>query len=667
MAAKPFANFLAPASSLLVIRAGNGHCGAPSCVNNSPTALATLQAWAQAETAAAPVAVRATPVTERHTLELIAADIQAQPSGARPYLRYFTLEAWGNLGVEPPLVPADAERAALVKMINMLSTGPQIIQPVAVDVDKLIYRVDARTVRWTSAAWTNIKATDPYFVANAFPYGLQAAAEQTVRSDWFIANIANSAIDSYFKFLGIDSGDPAIDRLNGVHRFSDMATGAPATFRAGLTISRPEDFNRIISWHRTTAFGSGAAGAGHLFKSYNFDSDVGTQNIFSHPYRPITNNPDTPGAFDFDYADSDNLITLPNGLFGYYTTIGGDNGNVMTVANAGAGFPGPTFCLQCHDTNTNMFPVIDRVHDAVAADPRRDFPPDLKTLLLGMYDSNQLNARMTEAGALYAQAYAKLALSVPERAGRATELINVVSQTYLLVVNVDVASAELGVPPLVLVNAIKTSRTLSLELGGLIALDAAGQPNGMIRRDTWEANVMQVRAKVFSTFVPPPPPLDAGVPPFDAGTFTPDAGHSTDAGTPTPDAGTPIPDAGHPVDAGSVVDAGVHVIYAQDIQPIWNNRCIGCHGAGGAATAAAGLNLVSGSSYAALVNVPASCNPAVKLVAPGDSAASMLTLKLSDSPLKCGLVMPFAPGLASMAPDEYAKVDAWIRQGALDH
>ncbi|MGE5184467.1 MAG: hypothetical protein ACM31C_20495 [Acidobacteriota bacterium] len=496
VAAKPFADFGSPASSLLVAYAGNNHCGLPArCGSASAAALAQLTTWLASDTPLPAVPARAA-VSDLEALQLVAADLQAQPAAVQPYLRYFTLEYWGNTGGRPPLVSVFTERAALIKMLNLLSTKRQLVQPTAIDADGLVYRVDTRSLGWTAGAWTNLKATDPYFRPADLPASLAAAAAQSARADWFVYSIPNSAVDAYFAFLGIDSDDPTIDALNNVDRFADMTTGYPATMRAGFSVSRTEAFNRIISWHQTTALGSGAIGSGHLFKSYNMDADVGAANIYAHPYRPTTNMPSTmtAGPYDFAFGDSDSIFTLPNGLFGYYTTEPA-TGAVESLASAGAAFPGPTFCFQCHDNQTNMIPFVDEMHDAIAAAPAGTFPSTLQPMLLAMYDQPALDAKMTAAGATFGAAYAQLALPALDIAGTptglGTEVMNVVTNNYSIVLQLDTAAGELGVTTAQLVAAIKSSPVLASTMASLLT------EHPVVRRDTWEASYATVRKLLF--------------------------------------------------------------------------------------------------------------------------------------------------------------------------
>jgi hypothetical protein len=234
--------------------------------------------------------------------------------------------------------------------------------------------------------------------------------------------------------------------------------------------------------------------------------DTGTQNIFSHPFKPTVNaplvngKPATPGPYDFDFGDSDNIFTLPNGLFGYYTTEPAA-GVVASVASIGAGFPGPTRCFQCHDNQTNLLPFVDQVNASITADPAGTFDAATKTLLLGMYNQTAMNAELAAAGTAFGKAYAQLKLPALDIAGlptgTATEVMNVVFNNYSIVLQADTAAAELGVPTNLLTQAIGASTTLSASLASLITVDATGAPNGTVRRDNWEANYAAVRKALF--------------------------------------------------------------------------------------------------------------------------------------------------------------------------
>jgi hypothetical protein len=500
--AKPFVDFKNPANSLLAQYAGNGHCGIPSVCGSASAAVATLlTTWVAGDTPLPAPTVR-NPVSDLETLQLIKADMALQPTATQPFLRYFTLEAYGNTAGRPTLVAVEMQRSALIKMINMVSTGRMIVQPTAIDTDGLIYRVDMRQLNWSATSWTNLKATDVYFVAADFPTTLATAATQTLRADWFVYSMKDSPINAYLDFLGINSDDPHIDALNNVDRFGSMAKGYPAMIRSGFNTSRTETFNRVIEWYPTTSLGSGAIGSGHLFKSYNHASNVAPENIFTNPYRPTTNLPvgTTPGPYDFPFGDSDNVFSLPNGLPGWYTTEPAA-GVVASVASTGAGFPGVTRCFQCHDNNTATQPFVDQVHAALAADPVGTFPAALTTLLLGMYNQTEMDKRLAAAGTQWGGAIASLKLPSIDIAGSpsglATEVMNIVFNNHTISLQVDTAAAEIGVTVTQLLSAIKATPALVAPLAGLTSVDATGNPNGVVRRDNWEANYAAVRKALF--------------------------------------------------------------------------------------------------------------------------------------------------------------------------
>ena len=77
---------------------------------------------------------------------------------------------------------------------------------------------------------------------------------------------------------------------------------------------------------------------------------------------------------------------------------------------------------------------------------------------------------------------------------------------------------------------------------------------------------------------------------------------------------------------GDVIDMQVG-----DVNEVFDNHCIMCHG--GSTSAAAGLYLTEGRSYDALVNVPSSRRPGSVLVEPGSSEDSFLhAVLMGDAP-----------------------------------
>jgi mono/diheme cytochrome c family protein len=103
-------------------------------------------------------------------------------------------------------------------------------------------------------------------------------------------------------------------------------------------------------------------------------------------------------------------------------------------------------------------------------------------------------------------------------------------------------------------------------------------------------------------------------------------------------------------------------IFQGAVQPIFDANCVACHQAGAAAQ---GLNLESGSSYAALVNRRSS-EAALLLVAPKSPETSYLLLKLLGTHTTAGGKGDRMPLGGSLATGDIQIVRNWIAAGAKD-
>jgi hypothetical protein len=108
----------------------------------------------------------------------------------------------------------------------------------------------------------------------------------------------------------------------------------------------------------------------------------------------------------------------------------------------------------------------------------------------------------------------------------------------------------------------------------------------------------------------------------------------------------------------TVYTTGSGVSFSQEIQPIFNSNCIGCHGGSG------GLFLTAGQSYDNLVNVRAVAGCTTEMrVLPGNAASSVLYKRISGA--ACGDQMP--RGGNPLAAADIQKIVDWINQGALNN
>jgi mono/diheme cytochrome c family protein len=100
------------------------------------------------------------------------------------------------------------------------------------------------------------------------------------------------------------------------------------------------------------------------------------------------------------------------------------------------------------------------------------------------------------------------------------------------------------------------------------------------------------------------------------------------------------------------------VDYTSDIQPVFTNRCTGCHSGGGAPQ---GLQLDAANSYADLVNVASNEVPSLLRVEPGNPDDSYLVHKIEGTAAVGGR-MPL--GGTPLSAETIALIRQWISEGA---
>ena len=103
--------------------------------------------------------------------------------------------------------------------------------------------------------------------------------------------------------------------------------------------------------------------------------------------------------------------------------------------------------------------------------------------------------------------------------------------------------------------------------------------------------------------------------------------------------------------------AGDSPSFSQDIQPIFDNNCIGCHDA----EHSTGLDLRMGFSYSLLVNVTSyNYSPSLR-VQPNSADGSVLWNKIAGTGVNSMQMPPGGPYLQTFEIDE---IKNWINQGA---
>ena len=112
------------------------------------------------------------------------------------------------------------------------------------------------------------------------------------------------------------------------------------------------------------------------------------------------------------------------------------------------------------------------------------------------------------------------------------------------------------------------------------------------------------------------------------------------------------------------------VSFSGNIQPIFNRSCATSTACHVGATAAQGLQLTAGTSYGAIVNVPATEKPKLLLVKPGAPNDSYLLQKVEGAPGIAGVEMPQGcpgtplGGAVCPSADEITAIRTWIMECA---
>ncbi|MEK6643945.1 MAG: hypothetical protein AABZ08_08550 [Planctomycetota bacterium] len=108
------------------------------------------------------------------------------------------------------------------------------------------------------------------------------------------------------------------------------------------------------------------------------------------------------------------------------------------------------------------------------------------------------------------------------------------------------------------------------------------------------------------------------------------------------------------------------ISFANQIQPIFSANCAICHKPGGFADdQGITLYLTAGNAHGLLVNMPSDQDSTLTRVVPGNSAQSLLYLKISSDNPPVGIRMPFLR--SPLSQSDINLIRDWIDQGALNN
>ena len=413
-------------------------------------------------------------ISPAQTLENIETHLMSLEPFDRAFARYFSLTHLYNAGETAEIL--QEYRKALYKLVNSLSWGATIINPIPIDAGQTIFYIDLRHYEWDrNDAWTKIEETYPYHISFDAPEQtalrtqlgrLQTQMKTEVPSihiDWFIATASTPPL--YHDLLSL----PLTDRELETRLEVDVArnlTNAPGVrvWRAGFNNSGVSNHNRVVERHTSQH--------GAYWKSYDFAGSVGTQNIFTHPL-----------AFTHDGGEI--IFNLPNGLQGYFLANASglrlDDAPINIVSNPAASDPtvrNGISCIGCHTEGMKTFK--DQVRSVIESNAN---PPYDKAQALRLYvEQSVMDARVSEDMETY-----RVALEATGGTFDGVEPISRFHEVFQGPIDAAYAAAVVGLETDIFLERVHENT--GLQNVGLLALD---NTDGSVKRDTWTSGFRDI-------------------------------------------------------------------------------------------------------------------------------------------------------------------------------
>ncbi len=291
----------------------------------------------------------------------------------RPYIRYVSLVHLYNAGIS--LDSLETYRFGLSKLLNSLSWAPDIANPVPVDPNRVVLRIDIRDYAWQTGhakrgddpvdGWEHLLKAYPYALSFDDAYFNTLVAETQSRfpylgADWIVGAAAVPPL--YHELLVVPDTQAAFLDKFGVDQDANVeqhwVQGAGFTG----TESLPSKNNRIIERH--------PADGDYCWVSYDFafEGDE-SKDIFLSP-------------LDFEADGGELFCSLPNGLQAYMLADAAGNilekGPLDVVSDPERGddnylVVNGLSCMRCHAEG--ILPKEDQVR-AYVQDNESDFTND---------------------------------------------------------------------------------------------------------------------------------------------------------------------------------------------------------------------------------------------------------------------------------------------------
>ena len=459
----------------------------------APELIETIRRWIAAGAPDWQVQYDVTFIKTDVMLDTIEKHLETLSAFDRPFARYFSLTHLYNAGETPEAL--EAYRIALSKLVNSLSWGSEIIKPRPIDLRRTIFYIDLRHYEWDirNEAWAQIEREYPYQME--FNLETQAGLHEKmaklqvemecevplVHVDWFLATASLPPL--YHEILDLPETDGELEKVLGIDviRNRQSAPGVNV-WRAGFNDSRVSANNRVVERHRSPY--------GAYWKSYDFDGNVGTQNIFDHP-------------LNFKHDGGEVIFNLPNGLQAYYISNASgkriDAAPTEIVSNNAASDPvvrNGLSCIGCHTEGMKTF------EDQVRAVVLREADSPKKAQALRLYvEKSEMDGYVAADTKRYRDA-----LEATGGVFGGIEPVHRLYEAFQGPLDASHAAAAVGLEAGVFLEKIRESPNLR-DLGLGVLEDAGGN----VKRDVWTEHFTGVFSALHSPDPTIPRPVDPGV------------------------------------------------------------------------------------------------------------------------------------------------------------
>jgi mono/diheme cytochrome c family protein len=397
-------------------------------------------------------------LSNEEIFKLIEKDLLASDIRQRQYLRYFTLTHLFNSGRSSDEL--GDHHKAVSKLVNSLSWKRNITKPVPIDVNRTILRIDLRDYEWTEQIWNRLTNANPYAVRYSTTsagncYNMTRSTVPFIRGDWFV--FAASRPPLYHDILQLPDTDRVLEKLLKIDVNRNILE--ETVMRSGFVRSGVSQNNRLLERHDSQN--------GAYWKSYDFASNTGRQNLFEHPLGPVSSIKSVWSQRSFLHAGGEIIFSLPNGLQGYFLTDSKgnriDKGPTSIVSDPqqlDKAVVNGISCMSCHYNGIKV--KHDEIRAVVEKTPTA-FPE--RSVILAIYPATSLmDSKMREDAARFKTAVGQTGSSINQNG----EPIASIAKRFEKELTLVEASAEAGVKPVALKTAIEANSTLGRQIGVLL-------------------------------------------------------------------------------------------------------------------------------------------------------------------------------------------------------